>query len=90
MVRDSSLIVAQFQWLAKCLGYGWTGWLGKEGVVRYIPFLNWESDIGLWLWFEPGALPKKAYQTRLESKGDLISGGVKGFFVVRPQGCAEI
>ena len=27
---------------------------------------------------------------RLESKGDLISGGMKGFFVVRPQACADL
>ena len=90
MVRDSSLIVAQFQWLPKCLGYGWTGWLGKEGVVRYIPFLNWESDLGLWRCFEPVALSAEAYRMRLDSKGVLIGGGVKSFFVVRPQGCAEI
>ena len=55
-----------------------------------IPFLNWESDLGLWRCFEPGALSAEAYRMRMDSKGDLIGGGVKSFFVVRPQGCAEI
>ncbi len=64
----------------------------KGGVVKLIPFLNWEFDLGLCHFGAASnlaLLPAEACQMRLESKGDLISGGVKGFLVVRPQACPE-